>query len=334
MPDTRKELPKVLSLFCGAGGLDWGFKQVGFEVVAALDKNKAAILTHKKNFPSTDSQVVDLATTPPQTVLSILNKNVKFGSRIGVIGGPPCQGFSRANTGSRPEDPRNLLPQNYLNIVRKLKAYYKVDFVVFENVLGIRDKKHRTIYSDFVSGVAGEGFSIQEEEFCALDFGVPQTRKRVVLLCLGEGTKGKTVEVKTRKGLRTVREAIEGLCEPAYYKRDIEKDEIPFHPNHWTMRPRSIRFQYPDLPQIKEGRSFKRLQWDRPSHTVAYGHREIHVNPDGRRRLSIYEALLLQGFPADFYLEGNFSDQVDQVSNAVPPPLAISIAEAIKKICG
>jgi DNA (cytosine-5)-methyltransferase 1 len=66
-----------------------------------------------------------------------------------------------------------------------------------------------------------------------------------------------------------------------------------------------------------------------PSPTIAFGHREIHIHPTGKRRLSIYEAMLLQGFPAEFVLKGNLTQQVEQVSNAVPPPLAEAIAQAI-----
>lgn len=95
------------------------------------------------------------------------------------------------------------------------------------------------------------------------------------------------------------------------------------------MRPVSKRFHQPGGAD-RAGRSFRRLEWDKPSPTVAYGHREIHVHPEGRRRLSIYEAMLLQGFPEEFVLEGTLSSQVEQVSNAVPPPLAQSLATAIK----
>jgi DNA (cytosine-5)-methyltransferase 1 len=95
------------------------------------------------------------------------------------------------------------------------------------------------------------------------------------------------------------------------------------------MQPKSHRFLSPTA-ESGEGRSFRRLNWDAASPTIAFGHREIHVHPNGHRRLSIYEAMLLQGFPADFVLEGNLSEQVEQVSNAVPPPLARSIALAVK----
>jgi DNA (cytosine-5)-methyltransferase 1 len=96
------------------------------------------------------------------------------------------------------------------------------------------------------------------------------------------------------------------------------------------MQPKSHRFTNPEAIN-GGGRSFRRLKWDAPSPTVAFGHREIHVHPEGRRRLSIYEAMLLQGFPEGFVLEGNLSEQVAQISNAVPPPLARSVAAAVRR---
>ena len=96
------------------------------------------------------------------------------------------------------------------------------------------------------------------------------------------------------------------------------------------MRPKSPRFYNPEI-EARVGRSFRRLNWDTASPTIAFGHREIHVHPSGIRRLSIYEAMLLQGFPEAFVLEGNLSEQVEQVSNAVPPPLARSIALAVTR---
>jgi DNA (cytosine-5)-methyltransferase 1 len=127
----------------------------------------------------------------------------------------------------------------------------------------------------------------------------------------------------------TVRAVIGSLPEPAFFARDLDKSAIPHHENHWTMRPVSKRFYRPGGAD-RAGRSFRRLKWDKPSPTVAYGHREVHVHPEGRRRLSIFEAMLLQGFPSDFVLEGTLSSQVEQVSNAIPPPLAQSLATAIK----
>ena len=121
------------------------------------------------------------------------------------------------------------------------------------------------------------------------------------------------------------------LGEPAFFDKDLKTIDIPIHPNHWTMKPKSIRFSNPSLTENNKTRSFRKLTWDKASPTIAFGNREIHVHPEGKRRLSIYEAMLLQGFPSKFTLEGNLSQQVTQISNAVPPPLARSVAAAIKK---
>lgn len=324
------ELPKVVSLFSGAGGLDWGFHYHGFKIPLAIDVSSAAIKTHKKNFKNTHSVVADLIKLGPDGVLAQVNERIPVGERIGVIGGPPCQGFSRANSGSQANDPRNKLPKLYLDIVQTLKQHYTVEFVVFENVLGIRDKKHAATYKALLEGLGLLDFTVTEKELCALDFGVPQKRRRIVLSAMRAGQGYSSVKPRKRKGLGTIREAIGGLAEPAYFQRALEPSSIPVHPNHWTMAPKSPRFDNPK-PKPSRGRSFKRLIWEAPSPTIAFGHREIHIHPNGHRRLSIYEAMLLQGFPESFVLEGNLSQQVEQISNAVPPPLASSVAAAVKR---
>lgn len=327
---TAAELPCVVSLFCGAGGFDFGFHAEGFSIPIAIDISKAAVCTHKRNFPETNSIAADLIELQPKGVLELVRRMIPQNTRIGVIGGPPCQGFSRANTASQVDDPRNKLPQLYVDIVATLQREYTVEFVVFENVLGIRDKKHVTTYKALLENLGNLGFSITEKELCSLDFGVPQTRRRIILSAMRKEQGYKDVHPKPVGGLKTVREAIEHLAEPKFFERKLTPADIPLHPNHWTMRPKSARFNNPEITYA-DGRSFKRLKWDEPSPTVAFGHREIHVHPDGRRRLSIYEAMRLQGFPDDFVLEGNLSEQVEQVSNAVPPPLAKSIAAAVKE---
>lgn len=328
---SAARLPKIISLFSGAGGLDLGFKQAGFPIAIAIDQSEAAVRSHQKNFPHTQAHVADLVALEPAGVVAHARASIEPGQQVGVIGGPPCQGFSRANTnGAQSCDPRNRLPALYLEIVGALQSVYTVEFLVFENVLGIRDKRHEAIYRALLGGIAALGFEIAEHELCALDFGVPQSRRRIVLSGLRAKQDYPPAIPRAREGLKTVREAIGGLAEPTYYKRGLQPKDLPIHPNHWTMQPKSSRFERPDLWKA-DGRSFKRLNWDAESPTVAYGHREIHIHPNGHRRLSIYEAMLLQGFPKWFVLEGNFSEQVEQVSNAVPPPLARSVARAIQR---
>lgn len=322
-------LPKIVSLFSGAGGLDLGFQRSGFPLTFAVDLSAAAIQTHRRNFKSTISVAADLAELGPEGILAYLDETLERGDSIGVIGGPPCQGFSRANTGSAANDPRNRLPLLYLQVVQALQGRYKVEFVLFENVLGIRDAKHSVTFRSILSKFRAIGLTPDVNEYSALDYGVAQTRNRVVISGFRDETVARNFKPKKVPATDlTVRALIGSLPEPAFFARDLDKSAIPHHENHWTMRPVSKRFFRPGGAD-RGGRSFRRLEWDRPSPTVAYGHREIHVHPDGRRRLSIYEAMLLQGFPDNFVLEGTLSSQVEQVSNAVPPPLAQALAKAI-----
>ncbi len=324
------DLPSTVSLFSGAGGLDWGFHSEGFSIPIAFDISPAAIRTYNRNFTDTRGIAGDLIAFGPKGVTAKVKEHIPEGSRIGIIGGPPCQGFSRANTAAQCSDPRNRFPALYLDIMRDLNRHYAVEFFVFENVLGIRDKKHAQTYRALVEGLASVGLTITEEELCALDFGIPQARRRIVLCAVPNGRKYQLIKPSCREGTATVRAAIGGLPEPAFFRRGLTPSEIPLHPNHWTMMPKSPRFKGSKAGR-SDGRSFKRLSWETASPTIAFGHREIHVHPEGKRRLSIYEAMLLQGFPSSFVLEGSLSEQVEQISNAVPPPLARAIAASVKR---
>jgi len=273
------ELPQVVSLFSGAGGLDWGFHKEGFAIPLAIDSSAAAIRSHCWNFPQTNGIAADLTALGPKGVLALVKVSIPSGSAIGVIGGPPCQGFSRANTTAKHRDPRNKLSILYLDVVQHLKREYVVNFVVFENVLGIRNKKHATRYRLIKEGLESLDLEIAERELSALDFGVPQSRRRIVLVGLRTGQGYKTVNVEKREGLATVRAAIGGLTKPTFFRRNLKPSEIPIHPNHWTMNPKSARFNNGNS-KGRDGRSFKRLSWHEPSPTIAYGHREIHVHPN------------------------------------------------------
>lgn len=128
-----------------------------------------------------------------------------------MIGGPPCQGFSRANVTSLSSDPRNKLPKLYLDIVKALQRLYTVEFIVFENVPGIRDKKHEKTYHALIKGIEALGFDVTEKELCSADFGVPQNRRRVVLSGMRKQQCYSQVKPRKRNGLATARQAIGGL---------------------------------------------------------------------------------------------------------------------------
>lgn len=316
-------------MFCGAGGLDYGFYKNNFEIALSIDNFEAAIKTHNFNFKNKSAIKADILELGTKGVLNLIRERVNNNDRIGIIGGPPCQGFSRGNVYSHSDDPRNRLAILYLDIIKKINKEFKIDFIVFENVSGLKDKKHTDTYSEIIRKFKSLKFTIHEKKLNAVNFNVPQDRERIIITALNK-EHGHTYTLEESKNILTVHDAINNFPEPLYYKKGLQSKDIPFHPNHWTMQPKSKKFLEPEKLTHKT-RSFKKIRWFEPSPTVAYGNREIHVHPNGNRRLSIYEAMRLQGFPKSFQLLGTFSEQVTQVSNAVPPPLSCVIAKAIAK---
>ena len=118
--------PTVVDLFCGAGGMSEGFKMAGYRILLGIEKDEAAAKTYRANNPDTALIVGDIQLVADKEILEKLG-----GKKIdAVIGGPPCQGFSMANTHRKADDPRNEL---YLEFVRVVKLV-KPDFFVMENV--------------------------------------------------------------------------------------------------------------------------------------------------------------------------------------------------------
>lgn len=191
--------------------------------------------------------------------------------------------------------------------------------------------RHKARFEAFIQTVKSAGFRVQAKVIDAARFGLAQYRRRIIVVGLLERAgDGKFDIPEGDKQPLTVRDVIGHLPEPWYYKPGLDPTRNPVHPNHWTQRPKSRKFSTGTLaPGTMHGRSFRVLRWDAPSWTVAYGHREVHVHPNGRRRLSVYEAMLLQGFPQDYVLEGSLSQQITLVSDAVPPPVGEAIARAL-----
>jgi DNA (cytosine-5)-methyltransferase 1 len=328
----------VVSLFSGSGGLDEGFVQAGFSPVLAMDIDRAACETFHWNHPRVRILKKDLSEAVNGYVVERLSELPSAVRPIGVIGGPPCQAFSLSNVHKRSDDPRLKLPGNYAHILSELNKHYGLDFFVFENVLGLRNKAHAELFGYFKKLFASAGFTIFEGELDAQDFGVAQVRKRVFVVGFSRQKYG-VVRFEFPKGnpsqRNTVGEIIGKLPPPAFFERGMRSEDVPFHPNHWCLKPKSKKFFNGFLKEgdIK-GRPFRVLEWGKPSWTVAYGHREVHIHPSGKRRLSIYEAMLLQGFRPDYVLKGNLSDQIRLVSDAVPPPLARALAESVLKLLG
>ena len=222
---------------------------------------------------------------------------------------------------------------NYGEIVSEFSAEYGISFFVMENVPGLVNSRHKSLFDRFAHRCEDIGFDIVTKVLDAGTFGIAQHRKRLVVAGINRRKHPEAILQLTdgeRKPLN-VEQVIAHLPPPTFYTKNMKPEHVPFHRNHVAMVPRSQKFKDGTLkPGYGRGLSFKVLSWDSPSFTVAYGHNEVHVHPDGQRRLSIYEAMLLQGFPPQgYYLEGSFTQQVQLVSNAVPPPLGEAIGNKI-----
>lgn len=334
----KKRIPAqipIISLFSGCGGFDLGFTKAGFDIALALDINPAAIETYNHNHRGNKAEKCDLSTTSGEDIIKCLDKKQLSVPPRGVIGGSPCQSFSRSNVHLKANNIRDTLPRKYAAILKTLNAHYDLDFFVFENVRGITFEKHRETFAEFKELFADAGFTLSEGLLDALQFAVPQKRPRVFVVGLNRNKYGDTKFVFPAGNTReqgSVGSVLRGLQKPAFFRRDIQLKDIPLHPNHWTMQPRSKKFENGFLQEGQNmGRSFRVLSWNKPSWTVAYGHREIHIHPSGTRRLSVYEAMLLQGLPKSYVLKGNLSEQIRQVSDAVPSQVGRAIAKNIKR---
>ena len=167
MNRSPNKKPKVISLFSGAGGMDLGFIQAGFEIVFANDFDKDACLTYSKNFNH-----------------KIINKDISLIKDDEIpkcdvlIGGFPCQGFSISNIKRRLDDPRNMLYKKMLRFIRISKP--KV--VVAENVKGILSLGNGSIFNAIIKDLNKIGYKVEHKVLNSVNFGVPQKRERVIII--------------------------------------------------------------------------------------------------------------------------------------------------------
>jgi DNA (cytosine-5)-methyltransferase 1 len=167
---TKSDL--VFSLFSGAGGFSYGFAKVGLAPICGAEINQDACATYEENLGS-PCHNVDLASVEPSFFRGLLGAKEPFA----VIGGPPCQGFSTAGARDA-QDPRNQLIFNYLRIVAEIRPRW----FIFENVEGLLTSGHGADVFALVREFLGLGYSVRIHKANLAAYGVPQTRKRVLII--------------------------------------------------------------------------------------------------------------------------------------------------------
>ncbi|MFC1687085.1 DNA (cytosine-5-)-methyltransferase [Patescibacteria group bacterium] len=169
----------VLDLFCGSGGLSLGFKWAGYKIIAANDNFPAACETYRRNHKKTLFLEGDITTKQIKKVLlnTIRKKKIDI-----VIGGPPCQGFSHA--GKRLiDDPRNFLYKEFVYIVKKTKPRA----ILIENVEGVLTSDNGNTYKNIKDNFSDLGYRLLGKKMNTAQFGVPQKRKRVIMIGVLKG---------------------------------------------------------------------------------------------------------------------------------------------------
>lgn len=198
--------PTLIDLFSGAGGISHGFEQAGFSVIAGVDLDHDSLLTFKANHAGSRVLKADLAKLQPSELASILG--IKPGQIDCIVGGPPCQGFSKNRAGRHQngiyvDDPRNYLFARFLGYI----AYFQPKIVLMENVPEMLAKLNGSFRSAVFESFSDMGYSIDAKILNAAEYGVPQQRRRAFYIAGREGQKvafpQPTSKVGPKAGRRT-----------------------------------------------------------------------------------------------------------------------------------
>lgn len=339
--DLSDSVYDFVDFFCGAGGMSYGFHKMAsltgkFRFAGAVDIDTHAIDTYEHNYHYRPANL-DLGTANIEEIKRALNLNPN--NELILIGCAPCQGFSahRKKDHCGP-DKRNTLVGRFAEIAVKLNP----SIIIMENVPDLLAKKHWRHFEAFKNTVEKAGYNIAVKILNMAEYGTPQARFRTVLIAARDFIPTLPEPVYTPDQFRTVRDAIGNLP----ILKAGEKD--PNDPMHITSKHRKETIEL--LKKVpKDGGNrprgegpecldkvagfydvYGRLAWDKPAVTITARCRTPScgrfVHPEQDRGLSVREAALLQGFPADFYFEGPFDDKYKQIGNAVTPIFSTRLA--------
>jgi DNA (cytosine-5)-methyltransferase 1 len=372
--------PTVISLFTGAMGLDLGFEMEGFDIRVALDNNKDVIATIKKNRP--DIPIIRDSIFNVRTSEILKKAKFKVGEATVVTGGPPCQPFSTAGRRKSVEEEKGQLVYQFLRVVRESKP----KFFVFENVAGLISaaRKHISFYDrvkkkkedlapkerlgsafervleefEKIRTLDGNYYRINWDVVNSADFGVPQKRRRFILLGSRDGKKiplptsthgspeSMDVVLGYKKPWVTLREALKDLDDPnpEYLPFPSWGKYMKYIPEggYWRDLPKELHEEAlggaydPTGKKNKGGRTgfYRRLSWDKPAPTLLTSpifKGSVLAHPKENRALSVKEYARIQRFPDEWEFVDHIATKYRLIGEAVPIPLARAVAKQILK---
>ena len=328
----------AIDLFCGCGGLSLGLRRAKFKVVAAIDNDELAVKTYQENHKHTRTIEDDIRAVDAPTLLAELN--LRPGELDLLAGCPPCQGFSTLRTmngGRSIREPMNDLVYEFVRFVRT----FLPKAVMMENVPGL-------LTDDRLEQIKRElddlKYSCDAKVLNAENFGVPQRRKRMILIGLRQGCPAFASPVRRR---RTVADAIRQLPTPSVSEDPIHNYSVR-RADHVMALIRRIpadggsRTDLPEEDQLKchqEFDGFKdiygRMAWRQPAPTITGGcinpSKGRYLHPSEDRAITLREAAMLQGFPKSykFDLSQGRYPAAQLIGNAFPPTFAEHHARSI-----
>jgi DNA (cytosine-5)-methyltransferase 1 len=323
-----KRMPTAIDLFCGAGGVTEGLRQAGYRVVGAVDVDPLACATYRLNHGRV--KLWETAISGISGRLMLKNLRLKPGALDLLTACPPCQGFSRMRTknGKRENrDPRNGLILEVLRIVRSTKP----KAIMLENVPGLAKSAKFTAFRE---GLRKLGYQITWAVVDAAHFGVPQRRRRLILMASKLGVP----EFAARSAVqKTVRQSIGSLPAP-------RSSRDPLH-NYKVHRGKAVKDLIRKIPRNGGSRAalgkahqlrchrratgfkdvYGRMAWDKPAPTITGGcinpSKGRFLHPGAHRAITLREAALLQTFPKSYQFsltQGRYAAAV-LIGNALPP---------------
>lgn len=346
---TSEDEATLVDLFSGAGGLSVGFHQAGFRVIGGVDVEDVYTTTYARNHPDGTALTRDITELSGSELLEELG----VASVDGLVGGPPCQGFSIAGR-RNPEDERNNLVFHFVRLVNELRP----EFFLMENVRGFNSMttEEGQRFSDLTKERVDSDYSLTSAVLNAVEYGAPQKRLRFFLagsrtengVKLPEATHGLGTGLFTDTAL-TVEDALSDLPEPTSEEpQDYEKPpQTPYQEriregsdklyNHTPTNHRQSTIE--KMSKQERGTSlydsyqdaWYRLIPEEPSPTVKENHNAPFVHPTKDRVTTPRECARLQNFPDSFVFEGPKSKQLVQIGNAVPPAFGRAWGNRIHK---
>ena len=344
---------KAVEIFAGGGGLAVGLRRARFSTVAAIECEPHAAATFKANHPATEVICQDVQEIAGRDLLPLA------GGQVDVLAAcPPCQGFSSLTTKYHRQDSRNALVMEVGRMARELRP----KAIMMENVPGLSGRG-RSILDCLIGTLEASGYAVNWSVLQVADYGVPQSRRRLVLLA-GRGflidMPSATHSRLGTGGLpkwKTVGETIEGMPKPVPFVEARSKGGAHLFNWHVVRRLSSenqerLRLAQPggsrlDLPVEKRPpcharRSagfqniYGRMQWDKPSPTITAGCTTLSKgrfgHPEESRTISLREAALLQTFPKEYRFDTPYFERACEiVGNALPCTFAEAIACQVRR---